>query len=91
MLLDKVNEKDDCYDMVVSPRLGRTKSKEQYAFIFKKHRFKVKVTKTYPDPGDVFIREPFCFQFTTGCLMGIGPGGDASELRDLVSAMLDAR
>lgn len=45
------------YDYVISDRLGRTSSKEQYAFIFK--RVNVTKAQVYPDDSDRFEREPY--------------------------------
>lgn len=46
------------YKYIVGPRLGRTRSKEQYVFIYKKKIFKALKTKTFPDKEDYFHREP---------------------------------
>ena len=75
-LLDAVNDGEDVYGLEVSPRLGRNKAKEQYAFFYRKERFALGRSKTYDDPDDVFEREPFAAQFTTNCVVG-GSGDDA--------------
>ncbi|KAL3837048.1 hypothetical protein ACJMK2_022435 [Sinanodonta woodiana] len=54
---------NDIYDKVVSGRLGRTTSKEQYGFLFRKSKLQVSDTYQYPDPGDIFEREPFTVRF----------------------------
>lgn len=70
-LMDKVNSDNYQYDYVISERLGRTSSKEQYAYIFNTET--VKVTgepHVYPEinGSDNFHREPFiaAFSSTTG-------------------------
>jgi len=65
-LLGKVNEaggEEEEYQAVISGRLGRGKQKEQYAFFYKAGRAEVMSEKTYPDPGDVYMREPFMVHF----------------------------
>eukprot|EP00731_Ephydatia_muelleri_P021690 Em0014g281a len=48
------------YNVTVSPRLGRTSSKEQYAFIYRTDRFTVLNTHLYDDSAaDIFEREPY--------------------------------
>ncbi|KAK3607620.1 hypothetical protein CHS0354_034671, partial [Potamilus streckersoni] len=54
---------NDVYDKVISGRLGRTTSKEQYGFLFRKSKLQVSGTYQYPDPGDIFEREPFTVRF----------------------------
>ena len=78
-LLEAVNdaEGEDAYGLEVSPRLGRNKAKEQYAFFYRKGRFTLARSKTYDDPEDVFEREPFAAQFKTRCVEE--GGGDAGE------------
>jgi endonuclease/exonuclease/phosphatase family metal-dependent hydrolase len=49
----------DNYDVIVGPRLGRTSSKEQYAFIYKSHVIEIQDFYTYSDRLDIFHREPF--------------------------------
>ena len=50
------------YEYVVSTRLGRTSSKEQYAFIYKKG-IELVNSHVVNDPEDVFEREPFIATF----------------------------
>jgi len=59
-LLQEVNKRDRNYHLVVSERLGRSRSKEQYAFIYRTDR-NIKIMKQYqdPDPDDQFERPPF--------------------------------
>jgi deoxyribonuclease-1-like protein len=50
---------DDEWDFVISDRLGRTVSKEQYAFIYRKNIISVSDTYQILDPDDQLHREPF--------------------------------
>jgi deoxyribonuclease-1-like protein len=60
---------DEAHRLVVSPRLGRTKSKEQYAFYYDANVVDVvDEPSTYPDPADVFEREPFLARFQVDAL-----------------------
>jgi deoxyribonuclease-1-like protein len=74
-LRDKVNENGATYDVVVGPHVGRTSSKEQYAFMYDSSVLRLLPGEyTYDDagdgtdsndvddsghPGDLFEREPF--------------------------------
>ncbi len=52
------------YDFVVSDRLGRTASKEQYAYFFNTQTIQqIGIPYTYPDSTDVFQREPYISEF----------------------------
>jgi deoxyribonuclease-1-like protein len=53
------------YDYVLGPRLGRSNSKEQYAFIYDTNRIEVDRNHTYTvrDPDDLLHREPFVAMF----------------------------
>jgi endonuclease/exonuclease/phosphatase family metal-dependent hydrolase len=52
------------YDYVVSERLGRTTSKEQYAYLFNTQTIlPIGSPYTYPDPNDIFQREPYVSEF----------------------------
>ena len=51
------------YDFIISPRLGRTTSKEQYAFFYKTSAIDVKGSYTFSDDKDKFQREPFIADF----------------------------
>lgn len=55
------------YDYVLGPRLGRSNSKEQYAFIFDTARIEVNPNHVYTvrDPDDLLHREPFVAMFRT--------------------------
>ena len=66
MLVDTVNSDNSQYDYVVGERLGRTTSKEQYAYIYNTQTVKLTDTPyTYPEPAgtDPFHREPFIASF----------------------------
>ncbi|KAL9950212.1 hypothetical protein ACROYT_G042687 [Oculina patagonica] len=58
------------YKITISPRLGRTSSKEQYAFLYRKDVLSVKHTYVYDDgkeelKTDTFEREPYIVHFTS--------------------------
>eukprot|EP00088_Acartia_fossae_P043967 TRINITY_DN4655_c0_g1_i1.p1 TRINITY_DN4655_c0_g1~~TRINITY_DN4655_c0_g1_i1.p1 ORF type:complete len:469 (-),score=97.58 TRINITY_DN4655_c0_g1_i1:130-1536(-) len=57
--VNKVNDNEGNYDVLASPRVGRSSQKEQYAVFYKTSLVKIKASQIYHDPGDVFIREPF--------------------------------
>jgi deoxyribonuclease-1-like protein len=65
-LVDTVNSDGSQYDYVVSERLGRTTSKEQYAYIYDTLTVElIDSPFTYPEPEgtDPFHREPFVASF----------------------------
>ena len=66
-LVDVVNANSSApYDYVVSERLGRTSSKEQYAYIYNNQTVELTYTPhTYPEPSgtDPFHREPYIASF----------------------------
>lgn len=53
------------YAMVVGQREGRSNSKEQNAFLYRKSRLSVEKYETYSDPKDRFERAPFIVSFKT--------------------------
>ncbi|XP_052806744.1 deoxyribonuclease-1-like [Mya arenaria] len=53
------------YEKVVSERLGRTASKEQYGFLYRPSRVTVTDTYQYHDIHDLFEREPFSVKFNS--------------------------
>ncbi len=80
------------YQYVVSPRLGRTSSKEQYAFIYNSTKVSVMpgTAFTYEDTLDTFEREPFFvrFRMTNGFDFWIGdihtkPDDASNEINSL--------
>lgn len=64
-LVKQVNAEGRNYKFVIGPRLGRTVSKEQYAFVFDADRvlYNPDSVGTVLDPSDVLHREPFFTQF----------------------------
>ena len=51
--------------MALSPRLGRTSSKEQYAYLYRPSHVIPTVSYTYNDSqSDIFEREPYIFSFS---------------------------
>ena len=68
--LDAMNAQgDENHRMLVGPRLGRSSSKEEYAFFYDADVVDVVGEPwTYPDPGDRFEREPFLARFRVGTL-----------------------
>ncbi len=65
MLRDAVNSMGNpSYDYIVSERLGRTTSKEQYAYIYNTQTIQqIGYPYTYPDANDRFQREPYVAEF----------------------------
>ena len=65
--LDYVNQHGAKYDFVIGPRLGRTRSKEQYAYIFNTETIRLFWPSVYtlPDLNDVFHRAPLVASFQT--------------------------
>jgi len=63
--VDLVNSAGRNYEYVIGPRLGRTSSKEQYAFLFDTERIEVdrRTIYTVSDPDDRLHREPLVAQF----------------------------
>lgn len=53
------------FGILVSHRLGRASSKEQYVYLYRKSALKVVDSYPYADADDVFDREPFIARFTT--------------------------
>ena len=66
--VDKINEMDgDKYAFTGSTRLGRSSSKERYAFIYNTKTVSFKdFSYVYEDVNDVFEREPFVAYFESG-------------------------
>ena len=60
-LVELVNSDGSQYDYVVSDRLGRTTSKEQYAYVYNTETVSVSDAYTYPEPNgtDPFHRQPY--------------------------------
>ncbi len=68
ILLSYVNRTSPRYDYIISRRLGRTGSKEQYAFVYNTSTIRLIPNSSYvvSDPGDIFEREPFVAYFRSG-------------------------
>jgi len=58
-LLSKLSVTDQDWAYELSPRIGRTSYKEQYAFMYKKSRVSVVSSYQYPDTEDAFQVEPY--------------------------------
>lgn len=60
-----INSTGAHYDFLIGLRLGRTNSKEQYAFLFNTARIEYDPTSVYtvPDPQDMLHREPLVARF----------------------------
>ena len=59
-LLDRLNgATGGLFDVQLSPRLGRTSSKEQYGFYYRVDKLMVLSAVVPEDPSDVFEREPY--------------------------------
>ena len=88
------------YDYIVSERLGRTTNKEQYAYIFNTQTLqKIGSPYVYPDPNDLFQREPYVSEFKAKngnfdfVLMTIHTDPDTAtqEINDLPKVVEDAQ
>lgn len=64
-LVAAVNADGSRYNFVIGPRLGRSVSKEQYAFVFDTTRIEhdPSAIGTIQDPSDLMHREPFLSRF----------------------------
>jgi len=64
-LLAAINDGKDTYGLVLSDRLGRSNSKEQYGFFYNKKKIQIKNKMHFDDKaaGDIFEREPFLVHF----------------------------
>jgi endonuclease/exonuclease/phosphatase family metal-dependent hydrolase len=64
-LVRRVNADGSRYDYVIGPRLGRTSSQEQYAFVYDTGRLEVLPQSVYTadDPRDELHREPLVASF----------------------------
>ena len=63
--VDLINAEGAKYDYVIGPRLGRTSSKEQYAFVYDTNRIELDQGSVYTvnDPQDLLHREPLVARF----------------------------
>ncbi len=88
------------YDYIVSERLGRTTSKEQYAYLYNTQTIQpIGSPYTYPDASDLFHREPYVAEFKARdgnfdfVLITIHTDPDTAEqeINDLPIVVEDAR
>ncbi|NRA67654.1 MAG: hypothetical protein HRU19_24445 [Pseudobacteriovorax sp.] len=91
-LMDTIHETHPNYDLLLSPALGRTRSKEKYAYIYDSSLLRPVTSFVLEDPDDVFEREPYValWEDTTGAhLVTIGihvkPSAVPEELAHLAS------
>lgn len=65
LLLAEVNRQGGAYRYVIGPRLGRTSSQEQYAFVYDSTRLGIDGAslQTVDDPDDLLHREPLVARF----------------------------
>lgn len=77
------------YELALSERLGRSVSKEQYAFIYDPRRVELLDVKTFQDSDDAFEREPYLGRFRAGAVdfsvigIHVTPRAVAAELQSL--------
>jgi len=64
-LVAALNQDGSRYNFLIGPRLGRTVSTEQYAYVYDTNRVEYDPTcvGTVPDPKDLLHREPFVARF----------------------------
>lgn len=85
--IEELHEMLPEYDMALSPRLGRTSSKEQYVFLYRTGE--ILRTDVYPDPLDKFEREPYIIHMNVSgedlCLIvvHIKPDDAGDEIKSL--------
>jgi len=87
------------YEYVTGPRLGRTESKEQYAYMYRPDRVVYVGSYTFPVAQDIFHREPFVGKFAANngdfdfLLLNIhtNPDEATAEMNALPIAVEDAK
>jgi len=74
-LLKYINANGARYDYILGPRLGRTVSKEQYAYIYDSNRLlsSPEASYTVDDKADLLHREPLVARFLTRVPQGYRP------------------
>ncbi|MCC9606290.1 endonuclease/exonuclease/phosphatase family protein [Blastopirellula sp. JC732] len=84
--IDQINAAGRHYDYVIGPRLGRTDSKEQYAFIYDTASIEIDRSQLYTidDPADALHREPLVAWFRVR-----GPKPDQAFTFTLVAVHTD--
>lgn len=99
-LRDAINSMGSPYDYVVSERLGRTTSKEQYAYLYNTQTIQlIGSPYTYPDSNDLFHREPYVANFKVKngnfdfvlVTIHTDPDTATQEINDLTMVVEDAR
>lgn len=86
LFVDQLNADGSQYDFVIGPRLGRTDSKEQYAYIFDRATIAVDRNQLYTldDPDDLLHREPL-----VGWFQARGPQPEQAFTFSLVNIHTD--
>lgn len=89
------------YSVITGDRLGRTHSKEQYAYIYKTDLFELLNSYNYKEPGDrdIFPREPFLCHFKikntdfdfTLITIHTAPNTAGEEVEELYEVVLDSK
>lgn len=84
--VDLLNAEGARFDYVIGPRLGRTVSKEQYAFVFNTDRVEIDRSAMYTvdDPDDVLHREPL-----VACFRARGPAPEEAFTFTLINIHTD--
>lgn len=85
-LVELVNAKGYDFDFIIGPRQGRTTSKEQYAFLYKRNRIAVDDRFVYSvdDPDDLLHRPPLVARF-----QAIGPSTSQAFTFTLINIHTD--
>ncbi len=94
--LSKLRESKKDFEVIASPRLGRTNSKEQYAFFYDKSKIQyLGESYVYPDTADYFEREPHLAYFKAGNFdfwlinIHIKPDDAVNEISHLADVLAD--
>lgn len=84
--LETVNAGGGHYHYVLGPRLGRSNSKEQYAYLYNRASVEVDPSSVYTvdDPDDLLHREPLVASFRVR-----GPNSDAAFTFTLINIHVD--
>lgn len=96
--VSRINESEGPdYSSIESERLGRTNSKEQYAFVYNSSKVEFSgISYVYDDKRDVFEREPFVAGFRSGNFdyilvnVHIKPDDAEEEIAELEKVVADA-
>ncbi len=97
-LLDRLNKQSaKNYQIIVSERLGRSDSKEQYAYLFNPDKVVPDASYVFEDSKNQFEREPYVAHFKAGAtdftMIGIHttPSDVSNELRALPAVYAQAK